>query len=129
MHTFFQGWRSKAGVVLLVMAAFSMFCWLRSRVSYEWMGIATGNQAYGLLAMNDSMTLMTYPFAGHSGWVSYESSDADILESELDWMRTEPDDKLLTIPFWSMTLPPALLSAYLLLWPSRRTKPTPPSPI
>jgi hypothetical protein len=131
MWSFFHGWRRKAGVATLVMAlAFTGF-WIRSRTTVD--------------------MIVTPPFCEarllfgsfHEGirpGITFEKSDFFLPPSPLPsslairnqlfgvWF-TFPRDNLWweghpRIAHWSVAVPLTLLSAYLLLVPSRKRPPT-----
>jgi hypothetical protein len=121
MREFFRGWRRKVGVVALVMALLLMFGWMRSRVTHDWLQITVGTahhqfESVGgylhqrLLFLGDRNGMAIRLFA----WGTYLISD------DKDYLSPSTDHAVL--PYWSITVPLTLLSAYLILWKPRTTK-------
>lgn len=109
MLQFFHGWRRKVGCVSLALAL--MFCsaWVRSTHSAE------------LIKINSWM------FKSGRGAFSYQIDHRT--ERAIYW-RTTPigqsssvyDHFGSVIPYWCVTTPLTLLSAYLILWKTRKQK-------
>ncbi|MDB5345259.1 MAG: hypothetical protein JWP89_3636 [Schlesneria sp.] len=141
MHNFFHGWRRKAGIVTLLMALVVSGGWIRSFLVYDSFGWANSAPALPMWFVSVSGTcgiIAEIPIA----WNTFDSSRL-IWETE----KSVPLDELLpedtkwsfqwggfgyarnkfqffTFPYWSIAVPLTLLSAYLLLVPSRKRLPS-----
>ena len=114
MGEFFQGWRRKAGCLTLALACVLTVAWMRSRVVDDRLQLA-------------SQTLISS--AGSIAWLSDPSGDV------IDWSSdpADPDGVvfllgygretrlIMSLPYWSLVLPPTLLSAWL-IWGARKAK-------
>jgi hypothetical protein len=137
MREFFRGWRRKVGIVALVMACAVGGMWCRSFLvddSFGW-----GDSAPDLpiwFTSNDGMLIMIAEIP--IGWGTFRPSLSmwDTEESK-PWNEFLPPDmkwsfqwcgfgygwaefQFVTFPYWSIVIPLALLSAYLLLWKARK---------
>lgn len=135
MSTFFHGWRRKAGCVALAMALAFMAGWLRSQFVFDnfnirragtmnWFGIESKRQTLCFSWVQDnSGSEVTIPF-----WMTHDPS---IRGTELGLTKIGefryfvylgdeyPRGIILFGPYWSVTMPLTLLSAYLILWKPR----------
>lgn len=115
MHTYFHGWRRKAGVVSLVMACLLCGMWVRSRIVGDGLLFQyLGKQRY---------------FASAYGRIIWWSDDNIFpfdysLGGPLPAVHSVFEESQFTMPYWSLVVPLTLLSAYLLLVPSRKQQPT-----
>jgi hypothetical protein len=153
MHAFFKGWRRKLGYVALVMALAVMGGWLRSFRNNDEVNIWSGERQVD--SFNSSPMGVSWiakrdlppsipMLSGRFGWIAFQSYSNDICDpfrwstasSHTQWCgfhfaeaTINPPDRgklgLWIMPYWSLALPPTLLSAYLILWP-RRQKSTQP---
>jgi hypothetical protein len=147
MWSFFRGWRRKAGVVTLVMALALLVGWVRSRVVLDSLSFAVRSQVTeslvsggGLVAWQaktnsspPSVTWNTAPvtdsFDGFNNpsmrwsWRGFGVGEL-VPEEEFDIERIV----FRIVPYWSLVLPLTILSAYLILWKPRKSKPSAPPP-
>ena len=143
MREFFKGWRRKAGCVTLVMALATTSAWLRSFGSEDDFDFQFPSSALALRSAEgtigcqrlsfDDMAFHTFKFHCFDSW--YSNADfpktattkkAEWYGFEIEstsWTETRPPStvklELLVIPYWSLTIPLTLLSAYLILWKPR----------
>lgn len=135
MLVFFKGWRRKAGCVALAMALAFMAGWLRSQFVFDsfhirragtmnWFGIESKRQTLCFSWVQDnSGSEITMPF-----WMTHDPSirgtDLGLTKiGEFAYLVNLSDEYprgiILSGPYWSVALPLALLSAYLILWSPR----------
>lgn len=114
MWSFFHSWRRMAGCVTLLMACGFTSLWIRSYIVFDQIAVA------GMLFISNSGCFVC-------SWLGW-GSDLDIVNwySETaspfseDWYFGTDGVRL---PFWAISVPLALLSAYLILCkPSTRTE-------
>ena len=127
MREFFKGWRRKAGGGLLVMACGLVGMWVRSLYIYDTLAAPQLNRQHIIDSVN-----------GHIWWTGCQSEPdwgfmSTALHQQLTtsehfamrWSLVANSEKLrLTqwvIPYWLITVPLTLLSAYLLLWKPRKS--------
>lgn len=144
MHTFFNGWRRKAGVVALVMACVLCSGWLRSNlrdrskfINKDFVRLVSNQRAVETLISRDGVITwmrLDYPVAGESGetelmpliWLGKPRPEITFRSEFMGFCREQfrtPDNtriRRVMVPYWSLVLPLALLSAYLILWKPRR---------
>lgn len=149
MHTYFHGWRRKTGVVTLVLACVLMGGWMRSTFLTDELGIPTWNhRGAALMSSGQSLLWITQDTnAATTGdypldWMTVDSSDnlMNIEEIKWSWRQggfgvgewswlergdTSQEGYRVTqtyraFPYWCITIPLTLLSAYLILVPSRK---------
>ncbi|MDB5343031.1 MAG: hypothetical protein JWP89_1408 [Schlesneria sp.] len=148
MREFFHGWRRKAGCVALIMACVLMVGWFRSRLVQDEIRISV---CYANLFFNSCNSTLTWwqlsgldsasPQCFALQWLTHPEIRGRMFSfSELVTLeegssltpthvyvpREEQGAALVnwTVPYWSIVLPLTLLSAYLLLVPSRKRPPT-----
>lgn len=123
MHTFFHGWRRKAGVVALAMAMFLWLAWMRSYTYSDFIGISRNHQLLLLLVSS----------RGEIWWETCQDS-RDPPPSDPFWcgsyqhglvpdllpIEEENSEALPSVPYAYLTCPLTLLSAYLVLWKPRK---------
>ena len=127
MHEFFNGCRRKAGCVALVMALAMMGMWLRSMTVFDVVNISRWEQQCQIASARgmifSAVWHETNPSYRRNDWGQLDLSKMDdpnvaiqlAIDSwgSYDWL----------IPYWSITIPLTLLSAYLILWkPRKRTE-------
>lgn len=121
MRTFFYGWRRKAGVATLLMALSIMAMWVRSRIVgdallFEYQGRQRYVvSAYGRLMWWSDENIFPFDYA------IGQPLDVDRQEFELAQLDGTP---FVALPYWYLVIPLTLLSAYMLLVPSRKRSPT-----
>ena len=129
MREFFYGWRRKTGGFLLVMACVLMACWIRSLRFTDSIAFPIQKRQF-----------IVSTYQGVVFWAGLDDSSFE-WSCEFSSPPDEPlfavrDDQLLpavesingmdvwTVPYWSVTIPLTLISAYLILWkPRQRTGP------
>ena len=122
MGEFFKGWRRKAGLVMLVLAMFVTFGWMRSYI--------IGDAIF--LRQHRTERVLSSLF-GHVYWYKRELSEpiglsifwhtaetAYLRELNLNKDQVLPSN---AVPYWSLILPLTLLSAWLILAKPRKVKP------
>lgn len=118
MWSSFQGWRRKAGAITLVMSLILMAGWIRSFAMTDVLTRWTKEQKQGTLIAIQSRD-------GEIGWQTFRPSQVGFGNGWIAFPnvpRSPSDLKFHVIPYWAMTIPLTLLSAYLLLWkPVRMT--------
>jgi hypothetical protein len=127
MHTFFHGWRRKAGVATLGLACVVMGMWIRSRFIAD--------------SFAHSIAYVDYYAASKEGRFSFAYLDTgqDGLPDGPTWVwiaaPIEPKnrgampvtfvfDTVCVVPCWAIVIPLTLLAAYLILWKPRKREAT-----
>ncbi|MDB5346665.1 MAG: hypothetical protein JWP89_5042 [Schlesneria sp.] len=117
MHTFFHGWRRKAGLVTLVMALALTGMWIRSHDVWIAIWFPCGSWHYCLISAD-----------GNLSWCSLNKTDFEQLLDDCMGGRYgfhgcgictslyRFGHEIPTIPHWFLVIPLTLLSAYLILW-------------
>jgi hypothetical protein len=140
MHTFFHGWRRKAGVITLVVTLLLMGGWLRSFAicdlilmrshenHIEVFGSDSGSLVYW--SREDDGPAPNVYMTQKSG---LSSPDDTTKQRYWNWgpfhvgsgeiVQTRAPVAFVIIPYWSVTTPLTFVSAYLLLVPSRKRPP------
>ena len=94
---------------------------LRSIVIYDAAGFVVGNRQHVFLAMKQELTWIgATSKSPESGWATHGPSDAAFLETELEKFRSRPRAGEWIIPYWCITVPLTLISAFLLLSKPRK---------
>jgi hypothetical protein len=93
MHTFFHGWRRKAGCIALLMTCVTAAGWARSYLTHDSMKFRSNRQLYEIASVDGEIHL----------------------RQDIDWQS-----RLLIVPYSLQTIPMTLLSAYLILWKPRK---------
>ncbi|HEY4260232.1 MAG TPA: hypothetical protein VGM98_08730 [Schlesneria sp.] len=135
MLQFFHGWRRKAGVVALGLACVFMVMWLRSRAWYDVGEMSVNGHTHRFGSLQGELMWLSYPAAKARPirWMSGRVTDPGmmLLDSNVSLFRSVAQHssyampsifglKQSAIPYWALTIPLTLLSAYLLLVPSRK---------
>ncbi len=143
MHTFFHGWRRKAGLVLLMMALMCAADWTQSHLGGS---LTYLTRTKRIVAMHGSVTLVVMDRGDQiKSWIksgmSAQKADAPVpAESRWSqkWQRTFAGVDLgsdvygnanqeldratwYRVPYWSVVLFLTLLSAWLILWRPRKS--------
>ncbi|MDB5342636.1 MAG: hypothetical protein JWP89_1013 [Schlesneria sp.] len=124
MHTFFHGWRRKAGCITLVMALALTCAWIRSYALFDIVYFATPGRSHAVVSTSGKLCWVT----GHEGaewfeWYTLSKSgdDGGIEAAEAAYFG---DPSVFVsqqiISYWIPTLPLTLLSAYLIFWKPRK---------
>lgn len=147
MREFFKGWRRKCGCLALVLACLFMGAWIRSRniedeiyfpISKTQPVLVFSTQGYivwGEFTDLDPNDLNGQPPHWRSSQLDPKLGTREPMFFQNPaftwrwWIYAIVEDvvphkrfRFLVIPYWSITIPLTLLSAYLLLW-KPRTKP------
>lgn len=151
MREFFHGWRRKAGCVALVMACVLTTGWIRSQREFDcfaltdnsWVHIIVQSAGGRLTLFFNSLNSAPAVYWWH-GELSRDAEPIDPMEDcvgcDIEWRRDwtgftavsysvkDGAEIIRTLsfifPYWSVVLPLTLLSAYLILWKTRK-KPKP----
>jgi hypothetical protein len=147
MREFFRGWRRTVGCATLVMACALMGMWLRSRVVNDFLATDGRDATYRIGSYGGAISFIrdtpAVPFERFLHLDSFDEGDDNKYELwkrwdswdgyEMSWRwdlaqfhfgvgstgsasRTES----YTFPYWFFVIPITLLSAYLILWKSRK---------
>jgi hypothetical protein len=122
MYTFFHGWRRKAGVVSLLIAIAMIGGWIRSRFILDCVQLRDRDSMHQLDSFCGCVRWLRFdlvPQARRNNLASpfWASRPIDIRQGQVGF-RWDQDNW--AVPFWSITLPLTLLSAYLILWKPRK---------
>lgn len=131
MHTFFHGWRRKAGLVSLVIACVLMGIWVRSRVVCDAVEVSRGGRGHFIASMQSGVVWCARDSDAQADWRIGSRSLADarvgdmplakIVEQLLNADHNQQVNLTVwTIPYWLLTIPTVVLSAYLILWKPRK---------
>lgn len=104
MHTFFHGWRRKAGVVILVMAGPFVAGWVYGR------SLAPNTE--GGIGVN--VEFKPVGIVIECTEFGYASQSPESYTSHLRILAE------LFVPYWAIAVPLTLLSAWLILWKPRK---------
>jgi hypothetical protein len=144
MHTYFHSWRRKAGVITLVMACVFMGAWIRSLRVQDQLVVPRRDSAHLFASRNGilgwvrvSPLLATIEWSSIAVTGTMEDSWGDA-EAHWRWHYCGIDIGAATltaksqgrvikmqfeqwgVPYWTIVMPPTLLSAYLILWKPRK---------
>jgi hypothetical protein len=144
MREFFRGWRRKAGCITLAIACVLLAGWMRSLIVidiYSTAGKTPESLVSGLHIIawwsNDFGRDTDYGIRAPGGWTTISSThwkkglhphDLDRIQWHWRFLGfgygddIRPDYMMTYryIPYWSLVIPLALLSAYLILWQPRK---------
>jgi hypothetical protein len=146
MHTFFHGWRRKAGVASLVMACGLSSAWLRSVTYQDTLTMSSSEDSQTLLVSSAQHLIIarvsgasasSTPFwmsrnlEGGHGWLFTAADNLKIYHgfhgqsfrfgtSVSSWASKPVSFTTLHFPYWSLAIPLTLLSAYPILWKPRK---------
>lgn len=127
MKDFFHGWRRKVGIVTLVMACVVCGLWVRSFYIMDILAAGGSTRQHVVESVN-----------GRIWWTAYlEGAEWEFSSTFVHrafppgYLETILPRKMLAeveggqfgqwiIPYWSITIPLTLLSAYLILWKPRK---------
>lgn len=148
MREFFQGWRRKVGCVVLVVACVLASAWIRSVYVADLVTVQlgsfralvlSGNHQAGIFILRDTPVDVFIRhrrdlLAGvHEIWefdrtrsfdsrlLAFQSLNADLLYVTYGVDSSTSQTTVPLILYWPIVIPLTLLSAYLILWPQRRT--------
>ncbi|MDB5346741.1 MAG: hypothetical protein JWP89_5118 [Schlesneria sp.] len=156
MWSFFYGWRRKAGGVTLVMACVFAAAWVGSLTEMQALFRLNENDTHLVASVDGNISwerIWPIPTPRRSRWVHKRNrivgpndpdSDCDVhwnitgfgfdfrafskLETGAGVPPYTQEFALWQIPYWSITIPLTLLSAYLILWkPLGRESSAPPA--
>ncbi|MDB5347284.1 MAG: hypothetical protein JWP89_5661 [Schlesneria sp.] len=143
MHTFFHGWRRKAGVITLAMACVVTCGWLRGRThidvvdySMRFTTVSITSSRRGVMWESDTRPSeypneasgFQYNVYEEHGWyephfLQIEGHVFGFAGFLFYWRETTADvvgGTLVNAPYWSIAVPLTLLSAYLIIWKPRK---------
>ncbi|MDB5345602.1 MAG: hypothetical protein JWP89_3979 [Schlesneria sp.] len=131
MHTFFNGWRRKAGVVTLVMAVAMCSLWMRANLITDEITFQIADRRHTVISLRDGVIWISLDGHLRQTWM-WESSaigSAHLVNS----MAMDITDVLTlignieglnpngwVISHRNLVIPFTLLSAYLILWKPRK---------
>jgi hypothetical protein len=136
MHTFFHGWRRKAGCVTLVMALAMMGAWFRSLILCDAIVVQSGTRWVDAI-VSDAGHLMWADVCDDSPapfiqWKQFPAAKFRDQES-IEWHKLglsfaigefrspkTAAGRIWSAPYCALVIPLTLLSAYLLLWKPRK---------
>ena len=126
MHIFLHGWRRKAGVVSLVVACVSMGIWFRSTFKGDYLRQERGSISHVFISADGELKSLSWKSSGQlkgndislglsPGFLSksYTTTVNELTTSNVSFREFH-------LPYWSITIPLTLLSAYLILWKPRK---------
>ncbi|HEY4262812.1 MAG TPA: hypothetical protein VGM98_21815, partial [Schlesneria sp.] len=120
MHTFFHGWRRKAGCFMLVMACVVFVAWTRSMIITHTLSIHSGKQRHRLVSYRgfawwESMNVTAAP---QWRWISYRIQYDEDVGSWTQIVRFDRTGSasVMIVAHWPFVAALTLLSAYLILW-------------
>eukprot|EP00456_Euglypha_rotunda_P089583 TRINITY_DN9286_c0_g1_i4.p1 TRINITY_DN9286_c0_g1~~TRINITY_DN9286_c0_g1_i4.p1 ORF type:complete len:139 (-),score=3.17 TRINITY_DN9286_c0_g1_i4:19-435(-) len=123
MHTFFHGWRRKAGAVTLVMACLLCGMWIRSRVLIDFCETPLGDRVHSFGSFHGYLSWRSWNSNSNRG-NSWQTLPAQAISPEillglnLDSLKHQTREWV--IPHSWIAAPLTLLSAYLILWKPRK---------
>jgi hypothetical protein len=121
MHTFFHGWRRKAGVVALVMALALMGGWIRSYALLDDVSFSTPWRSHCIVSASGKLSWVAgYEEHWPLAWVTVSRIDDDGGLEALYFGEPSIFDSRWIVSYWIPTIPLTLLSAYLILWKPRK---------
>lgn len=128
MHTFFHGWRRKAGVSALVMACTLMAAWIKSGTVGDVIHISTRRHYHMLFSASGRLYWWSMTNeSGASGFLWQDDNTADEIIRVLDKDRplfqgqASLNFRERQFVYLNLTIPLTLLSACLILWkPQKR---------
>lgn len=130
MPPYFKPLRRKIGLLTLLLACVCMVEWMRSHLVSDRIRFSpNGSPVYRITSHIDQIAFEELEWKASPGELKFESWKAsrvtELFDNELEiyWNRLgfssgghkKMQDKLFTIPYWSIVVPPTLLSAWLLL--------------
>ena len=144
MREFFRGWRRKLGCLLLILATATATAWCRSLIVRDQLIHVSGStmrqitSESGILSWETSIHFEDFFDSAipESGWFSRPATETghDGYRGLCQWRFAWGGFDLATgtfgrsqiyggaVPYWSMTIPLTLASAYLILWQPRRCR-------
>lgn len=136
MHTFFYGWRRKVGVVALVLACVVTGLWMRTRFFADQLVFPMGGRThYVNSAQNGICWLSLHSASSAIKWDTIPNGAFD--QMHLNRPLPQSLNELVSrhtaaglapacryLLYWWLAIPLTVLSAYLLLVPSRKQLPT-----
>ncbi|HEY4261527.1 MAG TPA: hypothetical protein VGM98_15265 [Schlesneria sp.] len=136
MHTFFHGWRRKAGVVTLVIALALTAVWLRGLLLVDTLYLHHNDIGQWYLQSTNGELILEWErffvvIPQPSFWSSISRGNPqwdDIGRRGIRWawnwtgFRYLGDEEsfVITLPVWCFVLPLTMLSIYLILWKLRK---------
>jgi hypothetical protein len=136
MWTFFRGWRRKAGCVALVLALLLVMVSMRNRIVHDLVAVSVAKlddkaEQHVVLAMNGAITWASWEVntnlegVADASLIGITPSQSMRFVDELETNKVRTSFRQSKVAYWMLTLPPTLLSAWLLLSkPPQSPKPT-----
>ena len=125
MHTFFHGWRRKAGVVTLVMACAMMALWVHSIAGYVAAKVVVNDQSYVLMTYHGRFECVTFDRGFHPvDWCFLEAKSSVFAGTRFDrqfqnlhyQIAGSVGRVIVRVNYEWMVPLLTLRSAYLILW-------------
>ena len=138
MGEFFKGWRRKAGLVTLAMAMVLTAAWMRSRVVEDIVSFTWSDRLHMIVSSYSRASW--WAMAKSRGAINWTSRSIPLTErggnSHLEpllWIELltggtkhgPAQTAIWTVNYWSLALPPTLLSAWLILIKPRKVERSP----
>jgi hypothetical protein len=140
MREFFKGWRRKVGCVTLMMSLVLMAGWIRSTYCEDVLMLTNWPRRTAVDSLSGSLYWSTWEDPQerlrHSPIIHWDRIDAlrvrepvtaemiqeAVSNSVTNFKRDVVSPKVIniSIPYWSITIPLTLLTAYLILWKPRK---------
>jgi hypothetical protein len=119
MREFFRGWRRKLGCVTLGFACLLVFGWIRSGIVedvFSWKGYA---RELAIVSFDSSLGLCVWDIPSRDALIGWRTEPLNRSKRDA-WVGVPGAPfNVGSLPYWVITIPLTLLSAVLLLWPSR----------
>lgn len=109
MHTFFHGWRRKAGVVSLGVALAVFGMWVRSCIVDDLVDIRIAHIGLQLVSRDERLSWSFHKSSRQLAWATF-SPRAPL----------RPEHQVSETHYLALIVPPMVLSAYLILWKPRK---------
>lgn len=117
MREVFKSWRRKAGCAALVMALVLAGGWIRSIAYFDVIWITINDERYFACSVGERVAFSSEHSDLASGWMSaqIDIDRARLLSSRFQWLYYSS-------PYWLLTIPLTIFSAYLILGKPRKRK-------
>lgn len=127
MRDVFAGWRRKAGCVTLVIALALGAIWARSYRINDIAMLAVGEWQQEVSSIEGMILWRSWKPIGVRPSDGYERVPVDALQRVASvkgahWLSRFDHADTRRVAYWSLILPPTLLSVVLLLWPQRKRR-------
>ena len=141
MREVFKGWRSKIGIITIVMALFFVGVWIRSYSVSEEIVVLMSGRLHAFMSTGGSFSWVSstgdrmpdsFEWEMNSQWPNGRTSSSRSIGmlskiknfqwSDTVWETTADKSRFWIIHYWQIAVPLTLLSAYLLLIKPRSSK-------